>query len=153
MISGCAGPVLRQASVDDVAALRQIRRDAIVVLAAPALGMEAALRWADSADVDRERRAVEEHMVTVAEIGQAPVGWVERLDDRIHGLYVTPDHAGRGVGHLLMQHAEDQIGSTGSKAVFLHSSRNAEGFYRARGFTAVGPASVDKGLPMVKALG
>lgn len=151
-IPGNGPPVLRDATLHDVPALRRIRREAISRLAASMLGVQAAFEWAESAGPDRERRAVEDHLVTVAEVGQRLAGWVETFNDAVEGLYVDPDHASRGVGHLLMQHAEEQIRLAGFKAVLLHASRNAEEFYQTCGYRPVGPRSPDVGLPMKKVL-
>lgn len=145
-------PTLREAALGDVPALGRIRHEAITTLAAPCLGLDAARAWANSAAHDRVHRAVEDHVVTVAELGQQPIGWVERFNNRVEGLYVDPRHASRGVGQLLMREAEDQIRLAGFTTMFLHASRNAETFYRAYGFTATGPHSPAEGLPMMKPL-
>lgn len=79
------------------------------------LGVDAALAWADSAIFDRERRAIEDHVVTVAEVGQLPIGWVETFNDCVEGLYVDPLRI-TGLGQLLMQHAEKQIREAGFPA-------------------------------------
>lgn len=108
----------------DVPAVRRIRREAISQLAAPTLGADEALEGASSAEHGREHRAFEEHVVTVAEVGQQPVDRVERPHDRVEGLYVDPEYARRGVGKRLMQHAETLIREAGYKSVHLHASRN-----------------------------
>ena len=153
-LMGKPGPMprLRPATVDDAAALRTIRRAAIIELAAVELGRAEADEWAASAESDREARAIQDHDVTVAELRGDPVGWVEVAEDEIAGLYVAPGHAVQGIGSVLMRHAEDKIRSDGHDTAILHSSRNAVRFYEGLGFRQVGQASAERGLPMQKEL-
>lgn len=152
MVQPGATPTLRLAVLDDEAALRRIRHDSIAQLAAATLGRDEAIKWATSAEPDRERRAIEEHVVTVAELGDESIAWVEVDGSTIAGLYVAPGHASRGVGTLLMNHAEIQIQAAGYEAARLHASHNAVDFYRGLGFEPVGPESREVGVPMEKRL-
>ena len=68
---------IRHACSSDVDSLTRIRREAILRLASEQLGSKGARDWANSATSDRVQRAIEEHLVGVAELSGQPVGWVE----------------------------------------------------------------------------
>ena len=144
---------IRPAHVDDIATLTQIRRAAILTLAAPTLGQEAAQRWADAAPPNRVQRALERHQVWVAECMGAVVGWVEVDGDHIAGMYVDPQQAGQGIGSALLAHVEGEIRADGYPTVRLEASWNAEEFYLRWGYLPLGARSVEEGRPMVKRFG
>lgn len=148
------GPLaIRRAQVANLPSLTQIRRNAILGLASIAMGDEGAKNWADSASADRVRRAIEQHEVWLSEQGDSPNGWVEVHQDRIEGLYVSPDSSGRGVGSALMSHAEDHIRCTGHTTASLDASPNAAAFYLRRGYQLQGERSANGSSPMRKSLG
>lgn len=144
---------IRPAHINEIATLTQIRRRAILTLAAPTLGQEEAQRWAAAAAPDRVQRALEQHQVWVAEWMGAAVGWVEVVSDHITGIYVDPQHAGQGIGSALLAHAEGAIQAAGYPTVRLEASWNAEEFYLRRGYQAVGARSVEAGRPLMKWVG
>ena len=144
---------LRPAHINDIATLTQIRRVAILTLAAPTLGQEAAQRWADAAPPNRVQLALERHQVWVAEIIGEPVGGVEVDGDHIAGMYVQPQHAGQGIGSALLAHAEGEIRADGYPTVRLEASWNAEEFYLRWGYLPLGVRSVEEERPMIKWFG
>src|SRR5262249_55719382 len=105
---GGAWMQIRRAQATDEEALASIRRNAILVLAAPAMSMEQAEQWAARAVADRIVRAIRDHAVWVAVDGAA-IGWVEVDRDCVAALYVAPSCARRGVGSALLAHAETSI--------------------------------------------
>ena len=139
----------RQVDTSDLAA---IRRNAILVLATPEMGEQRAREWADSSAYERVRRAIDEHVIWVAEHEGVAVGWVEIYQARIEGMYVCPDHARGGVGSALLRHAEDRIRSAGHAVVALDASSNAENFYLRRGYELHSQRQADAGRPMRKPL-
>ena len=52
----------------------------------------------------------------------------------LHGLYVMPDWQRCGIGGSLLQHVEVLAAERGARSVTLHAWRDAETFFRARGF-------------------
>ena len=148
------GPfAIRRARVADLSSLTQIRRNAILRLASITMGDEGAKNWADSASGDRVRRAIEQHEVWLSEQGDSPNGWVEVHQDRIEGLYVSPDSSRRGLGSALLSHAEDQIRCAGHTTASLDASPNAEAFYLRQGYHLQGERSANGSSPMRKPLG
>lgn len=147
-----SSPAIRPARRADVSALTEIRRDAILSLAAPEMGEKSARDWAHSSADERVVRAIEKNEVWVAERVGAPAGWVEIARDRIEGLYVRPDLAGAGIGSALLLHAEGLIRSAGHRSAALDASSNAEEFYLRRGYEVQAGGRATSGLPMRKPL-
>jgi putative acetyltransferase len=144
--------LLRRAGHLDASTLTAIRRDAILVLAGQAMGDQSARRWAESSAEERVLRAIEQHVVWVAERDGVVVGWVEVDQDRIEGLYVRSDLACRGIGSTLLARAEGLIEASGHSQAVLKASSNAEEFYLRRGYEPQSERPVDAGRPMVKLL-
>ena len=143
---------IRYARPDEVEVLTTIRREAILTLSSEKMGRNRARDWANSATPNRVRCAIKEHLVSVAEISEQAIGWVEVASNRIEGLYVRPEQACQGVGSALLAHAEAQIWSADYLSVVLDASWNAEQFYINRGYQPLSERSLDTGLPLVKLL-
>jgi N-acetylglutamate synthase-like GNAT family acetyltransferase len=60
---------------------------------------------------------------------------------------VRPDQARRGIGTALLLRCLSEAQRLGIRTVHCLSTLNAEPFYRASGFDAIGPISVDMGPP------
>ncbi|MBV7329851.1 GNAT family N-acetyltransferase [Chloroflexi bacterium TSY] len=143
---------IRSARPDDAEVLIMIRREAILILATEKMGNNCAHDWANSAAPNRVQQAIAEHQVSVAEIAEQPVGWVEVEGNRIEGLYIQPEQARQGIGSALLAHAEEQIRSAGYPSAALDASWNAEQFYIDRGYQPQLEGSPDSGRPMLKPL-
>ena len=142
---------IRRAEAADEEALARIRRRAILALAAPAMSMEQAEKWATRAAADRIARAIREHDVWVAVEGTA-IGWVEVDRDRVAALYVSPSCSRRGVGSVLLARAETSIRSSGHATARLESSQNALDFYLRRGYLRCAPPDSNGACPLSKEL-
>lgn len=78
--------------------------------------------------------------MSVAEDG-VPLGVVQPMGDEVNGLWVDPPAQGRGVGTLLLRHAEGLIAVAGYERSWLTCSGfNPQGcrFYLARGYREIG---------------
>lgn len=142
---------IRRAIMADEPALAQIRREAIRVLAIPAMSIEDAEAWAMGAAPDRVVRAIVEHRVWVYIEGEI-IGWIEVDHDRIAALYVAPSQAGRGVGSALLSFAETTIFQAGYCVAHLDASPNAFEFYQRRGYLWDGSVREDGAFPVRKVL-
>lgn len=87
--------------------------------------------------------------VVAAYCGAALVGvaaW-EPLEDGglptmlLHGLYVAPDHWGKGIGSRLLEHAEQAARESGYGMLAVKAQAGARGFFLQRGFTPAGSAA------------
>lgn len=141
----------RRAEASDEQALADIRRDAILALAVPALSSAEAESWARQVADDRFRRAINEHEVWVAVAGSV-LGWVEINSNYIAALYVAPLHAQQGVGSALLAHAEAAIWRAGYQTVQLDASSNALAFYLRRAYRHAGSPTADGAYPLCKEL-
>lgn len=52
----------------------------------------------------------------------------------LHGLYVVPESQRCGFGACLLQHVEHVAAERGVRVITVHAWRDAESFFRARGF-------------------
>lgn len=79
--------------------------------------------------------------MSVAEEDGVLLGVVQPMGDEVNGLWVEPAHQGRGVGTLLLRHAEGVIAAAGHGRAWLTCSGfNPRGcrFYPGRGYREVG---------------
>jgi ribosomal protein S18 acetylase RimI-like enzyme len=105
-------------------------------------------------DEMRTLAVLEREIVFVAEVGDAPAGYVA-LDPqgevvRIDQLLVTPEHEGEGVGHQLVQWAEGYAISCGARALRIvveDDNERALEFYRRAGFVPIEPGLLELILP------
>lgn len=123
---------LRPASSGDFAALAAIDRRAF------------SPPWWRS-EVSMRRRATRASRFTVAERGDAVIGYAEtQLDPptaHLNRIAVDPDHQGRGIGALLLKHALDAIWRGGARTVTLNtqqSNHRSRHLYARFGFQATG---------------
>ncbi len=66
------------------------------------------------------------------------VGFASFRADEVCAVYVSPDHAGRGVGRVLLKTVEQQMKSNGITIGRLSSTLTAKGFYEANGWLNTG---------------
>jgi N-acetylglutamate synthase-like GNAT family acetyltransferase len=69
--------------------------------------------------------------------------------NEIRLLYVSPEHQRRGIGRFLLEHIKIMVPSALFSDIFVYSSEQAVGFYRACGFMDKGPFVIDlEGEPL-----
>jgi ribosomal protein S18 acetylase RimI-like enzyme len=74
---------------------------------------------------------------------------------RLLQMAVDPAWQGRGVGRLLVEELEREVGRRGFRSVLLHARQGAIGFYERLGYECEGEPYVEVGIPhrtMIKAL-
>lgn len=82
-----------------------------------------------------QNRILKENKVWVVESENYPVAFMAMKDEFIDQLYVHSDHWRRGIGELLLQHAQKQS----PEHVWLYTlqvNANARAFYEKHGFVA-----------------
>jgi len=71
------------------------------------------------------------------------LGFLGFANDSIEGLFIDPDHRGRGAGSALVAHAQ-RLATGSSLAVDVNEqNEDAVGFYAALGFSVVGRSPTD----------
>jgi GNAT superfamily N-acetyltransferase len=69
---------------------------------------------------------------------------------RIKQMVVDPGYQGKGIGALLMQHAEAHGFQEGVDKVMLHARLNAQVFYEKLGYSTVGDEFLEKTIPHIR---
>jgi putative acetyltransferase len=128
----------RPATMADAARLFDIRRRAIVTLAATKMSAAETKAWAATLTVAGMEQKIRELEVWVAEASDAVVGWGAIKSDKLEGLYTDPDSAGRGIGSELLGLLEALIRQRGITKMRAEASLNAEEFYLRRGYQPTG---------------
>lgn len=135
--------MIRPATPGDARELFEIRRAAILALATPAMREDMVIAWADAHPPAWTHVLIRERDVRVFEHEGTMAGWLSATGCRIDGLYVSPPHAGRGIGTALLASAEAEMAARGCREILLDASVNALHFYQRRGYKPVGARHPD----------
>ena len=94
--------------------------------------------WTGRLIAEAYLRAIEAHVMVVAERDGEVVGFGELDLERreVVAVYVVPEAAGGGVGSALLEHLERTARGHGFTSLTLCASLNAEAFYAHRGWRA-----------------
>ena len=144
--------VHRLATLNDTNRLFDLRRQSIIKLAAKGMSIEEAARWAEELTVAGMERKISELEIWVAEVSEKVVGWGAIRGDRLEGLYMDPEFAGRGIGTELLGLLEGLMQERGVPAVRAEASSNAEVFYLRRGYERTDPSTSERAQPIRKQL-
>jgi GNAT superfamily N-acetyltransferase len=90
-----------------------------------------------------EQIADPERSFAVAELGGVVAGFYQleglsRAEPELGALFVDPAKIGRGIGRLLLRHAEREARERGAAALVIQSDPYALGFYIAEGAVVTG---------------
>ncbi len=127
---------LRRARPDDAAALRAILYDTFESTWRPRIS-DAAARAFLTEDRPSAYVAARGLEFWVAERASQVAGFVDWEADFVNALHVRADHARKGVGARLMDHAEAAIAKAGYAAARLETdtfNARSQAFYAARGY-------------------
>ena len=139
---------IRQATAEDVEAIRIAHRRSILEIAAKDYPLEVVAEWGSNQSAE----AIEKHKQAIRS-GEEIV-WVVELNGKIEGfsalvpsheelraVYVTSSAAGIGAGSALLNRLEIKAKELGLKRLRLHSSITARPFYEKKGYKNMGPGA------------
>jgi putative acetyltransferase len=138
---------------DDAERLLELRRRSIMMLAPSGMPAADAATWAATLTVSGMESKIRELEVWLAMVGTAIVAWGAIHGDRLEGLYVDPEWAGRGIGTQLLLRLEARMREQGVAEIVADASLNAEAFYCRRGYVAFGLRTGNGAQPIRKRLG
>jgi putative acetyltransferase len=142
----------RLAKLADADRLFEVRRRSIIALARKNMSAAEAEAWAERLTLAGMERKIRELEIWVAEVGDAVVGWGAFRGDRLEGLYIDPEFAGRGIGTALLGFLEALMRARGVATVRAEASSNAEQLYLRHGYEPVGSRTPKGGQSISKRL-
>ncbi|MEO0628416.1 MAG: GNAT family N-acetyltransferase [Bacteroidota bacterium] len=148
--------IMQQASVDDLAIVRQIAHITWPVAYGEMISHGQLTYMLDMMySVESLRQQVEErgHIFNILHEAGEPVGFVSHEFDylpgttKIHKLYALPNRQGKGYGRLMVDHVSSIAGAAGQQVLRLDVNRKnvAIGFYKKLGFKVVDQVDTDIG--------
>lgn len=129
---------LRVARADECDALWALRTRCVRETCSSHYADEVVARWSASPPAAAFMRLLAEGACLVAESpGHQVLGYgaIDVGQGLIEALFVAPEHAGRGLGLLLLRALEERVPA--GTELRLSSSLNAEQFYRRAGYQSV----------------
>jgi len=134
---------IRLAMYEDCPSLYNIHTSAIRQLCSTHYNGEEISQWAGRQNVERYKALVSEEKIVVGVSAGGEVvafGNLRRENEliwEIGGLFVSPEHTGRGIASTLLRHFERQAKSEGCLNMTVKSTLNAAGFYEYHGYSRV----------------
>lgn len=144
--------VHRPATLDDAAALFDLRRRSILELAAGGLPAGEAETWAAKLTLAGMHAKLHELEIWVSELDGVPAGWGAIRGGVLEGLYTAPRLAGRGIAGRLLTKLEGLMTARGVAVVHAEASSNAKAFYLRRGYRISGSQTAAGAWPITKDL-
>lgn len=142
----------RPASPEEVAAIHDTRRQAILGITSEMIPENERRAWAEQRTPGDIAPRVTAGEVLVAVANGSVVAWGSCTEGHITGLYVRPDVSGAGLGRALMHQLEARITAAGHHRATLESSTNALRFYAGLGYAIAGDRRHDGSVPMARVL-
>jgi len=136
---------LRLAVTTDAGAVAQLFHDAIRALSAGDYSSEQIEAWAGVPEAARwrDRIADQSHEFWTAELDEALVGFCEfEPDGYVDTLYVSPDHARRGVATALLRQVHESAARLGLARLYTEASITARPVFEKQGFRVIEPQDV-----------
>jgi hypothetical protein len=138
MSSSCIAPKIRSAVRGDVTEIVQARREAILAKAAGHYDPVILNDWANAGDQERIAKRISDpdHRTLVAEAGGEILGFAMAAlsKSELLALYARPNQIGH-IGRDLLA-AIELLVFQAAPLLVCDASLNAEGFYKANGYTA-----------------
>jgi GNAT superfamily N-acetyltransferase len=128
--------IIRTAREADIAHIKAMHRRAITILGRSHYTTDELESWAAGLDAKFYQDALQ--AADLFEIAQTADGTVIAMGatrrNEVWLLYTDPDHAGEGIGGMLLARAETDIIAREYDVFTMRASLNAEAFYAHRGY-------------------
>lgn len=127
---------LRRAQLEDCEAIWRVFTRSVRGLARSHYTPEQIEAWASLRQPEDFTKAIEQHEFLVAEEAGEVVGYgqLNKETAEVEAVYVIPEAAGRGIGHLLLDALEAKAREAGLASLRLRASLNAVAFYEHFGY-------------------
>jgi putative acetyltransferase len=136
---------VRRAVTADAAILCDLHKASVRALCAGAYSAAQIELWLALRSADDYRRAmIAGEVMLAATYADRVVGFASTKGAELLALYVDPK-LGRGAGGTLLLAAEEQVRSTGERALHVQSTPNAVAFYRKHGYMREARTTVRRG--------
>ena len=145
-----ADTVFRLATLNDLEAIHDIRRDSILGIKSECFSPSELQAWAGRRSPEYFAPRVAEGAIVLVVTEAGPIAWGSSAADKITGVYVRPSTWRAGVGRSLMTRLEADIVGRGYREVKLSASANAVGFYAKMGYVGGEPSADGKTVVMKK---
>ena len=124
---------IRKANADDAKGLWQLRIDAINGQCRGHYSDDAMDRWTEGQCTQAFADQVSNAFYLLEHHGR-PLVCGAIIDGQVEGLFVSPQHAGCGLGKRMLKHLEAVARQQGLTRLTLESALNAAPFYRSQGY-------------------
>lgn len=107
----------------------------------------------DFAPDELAREKDDRHLAAVSAgrvVGTLLLRGIDARTARIMRMAVACDMQQKGVGRLLVEHAEALMRGAGAELIMMHARATAVGFYRRCGYTVVGEPFPEQGIEHVR---
>lgn len=134
---------VRAALAEDIQSIYDVHTSAIQELCSTHYSQEEVKQWAGRQNLTKYQSIIDKEGMAVGVLSNKIVGFgnTERYTDdtvEICGLFVSPQHSRQGIGNTILQYLEEKAKTEGYRNSRVKSSLNAQPFYEAMGYKAVG---------------
>lgn len=138
-------PVIRPAEADEADALSELAMRSKAYWGYSNEFMEAC---ADELRVDATQLDENNYACFVAARDRTVLGYYALVQEsashfELDALFVEPEHIGRGIGRILVEHAVQRVADAGGKVLTIQGDPNAAAFYLAVGGREAGSRESD----------
>ncbi|MEM6500035.1 MAG: GNAT family N-acetyltransferase [Pseudomonadota bacterium] len=144
---------VRRSNAEDAAAVFRLMSTSVQNLTPKPYSKAVIDSWMHGVEVNSYHNVCSEGKIWIAEVGKAAVGFAQGIPGEIKYLFVDVTHAGRGIGHSLMEHAWRDARNGPQAKIEILALLNAVPFYEKWGFRGVERTTLPdrgEGLPSIE---
>jgi len=129
--------MIRRATIQDAPSIYSVHMAAIRVLAAESYSAEQIEAWCGGRAPENYHAPIVGQVVLVYQAEHEVIGFAQLAPEQslVVAVYVSPEHARKGIGLALLRALEEQALCLGITTLHLQASINAIAFYAAAGYS------------------